>query len=207
MLEDPLSYWDGIALRDAARPVADPAAFHDLQERVRSFMRPTDHVLELGSGTGAMADKLARHVARYHCTDASGAMVDLARNRLQWACRTHVRCAVARVGAPDLPQDQDMVLALDLLHLLDNVPDALRQIHALIRPGGYFIAKTPCFTGPAMTLRLPLYLAYLSGRAPRITMMRPETLERMVRSAGFGIVSCEALPRGSRNILIVAQVR
>jgi 2-polyprenyl-3-methyl-5-hydroxy-6-metoxy-1,4-benzoquinol methylase len=38
----------------------------------------------------------------------------------------------------------DIVLGLSILHVLPNKDDALRRVHGLIQPGGYFISSATC---------------------------------------------------------------
>ena len=67
-----IAFWDKIAERYAARPIDNPDAYEATLERVRHWLHPDWHVLELGCGTGTTALKLAGSAAQITATDAEG---------------------------------------------------------------------------------------------------------------------------------------
>lgn len=52
------AYWDRHAVTYAQKPIADLPAYEEKLHRVRSVLRATDRVLEIGCGTGGTARKL-----------------------------------------------------------------------------------------------------------------------------------------------------
>ena len=71
-------FWNRVARKYAALPIADVAGYERSLERTRSYLRPTDKVLEFGCGTGGTALKLAPSVASIVATDISGEMIAIA---------------------------------------------------------------------------------------------------------------------------------
>ena len=76
-------FWDKTARKYAAATIADMAGYEHSLQRVRQRLRPTDRVLELGSGTATTALSLAPATAHYTAADLSPAMVDIARQKLK----------------------------------------------------------------------------------------------------------------------------
>ena len=54
-----IAFWDRIAPKYAADPIADPAAHEATLERTRRLLGPGHRVVEIGCGTGSTALALA----------------------------------------------------------------------------------------------------------------------------------------------------
>ena len=199
------AFWDKMAAQYAAEPIADPAAYQAMLDRIISYLQPGDHVVELGAGTGSTALVLAPHVARYDLTDFSAEMIAIAAAKT--ADVENITCDQIAADDPDLPRGVDVVLALNLLHLMKDVPKSLRLMNGMIAPGSFLISNTVVFQGLGRLLWLPIKVMQLFGKAPHVTTMTQASLERMVKAAGFEVVSCEMLPRKGRTCMIVARAR
>lgn len=111
---------------------------------------PAGHALEIGSGSGAMAEQLLlRHPdLRVTVTDVDPAMVDAAAERLE---RFGGRAATEKVDATALPfpdDSFDLVLSFVMLHHVIDWEGALREAVRVVRPGGRvvgydLVASTP----------------------------------------------------------------
>lgn len=193
---DSAAFWDRAAAKYAKRPIRDLAAYHRTLERTRAHLRPGDRALELGCGTGSTALLLAEHVADLTATDVSANMIQTARAKLQDRDVRNLRfvqAGVADVGAPGARYD--VVLAFNLLHLIEDLPAALAGVAAAIEPGGLLISKTPCLAGAAWYLRPVIAAMRLAGRAPRVAFLSPAGLEQAIAAAGFAI-----LERGDHSV-------
>ena len=201
MSKDPDAFWDRVAVHSALRPGVDPDGRKAAAERLQSYVKRSHHVLELSGGSGALAREIAPLVARYDLTDPSPAQIEMAEAAAEGL--PTLRCRVGRLGDPALPRTVDVVVAMNLLHRLPDLPHGLRQINGLLRPGGLLCCKTPVSPGPQMATRGPVALwRRITGRGVPLTA---EGLERMVKSADFGIVSFDRVPRGSEHCMIVAR--
>ncbi|WP_213291249.1 methyltransferase domain-containing protein, partial [Bradyrhizobium sp. sGM-13] len=79
------------------------------------------------------------------------------------------------------------------LHLVRNVPDTLRSIHVLLKPGGLFISKTPCLGDMNPLIRLVLLPAMqLIGKAPHVSSLGASELKRLIVGAGFDVLVRES---------------
>lgn len=198
-------FWDGIADRYARRDVRDAEAYATTLERTRAHLQPGDRVLELGSGTGTTALTLAKGVAHLTGTDVSGRMVAIAESRADEAQAPNVefRHGGFPTDAPEGPFD--VVLAFNLLHLLDDLPGALAEVRARLVPGGRFISKTPCL-GDGMGLRIALRAMQLFGLAPPLNRLDPDGLVDAIAAAGFEIVETGDYPADPPSRFVVARL-
>jgi ubiquinone/menaquinone biosynthesis C-methylase UbiE len=98
-------------------------------------------VLEIGSGSGAMADELLRRFpeVRLTATDYDDAMVDVARDRLHtFGDRVDVRQADSRqLPFPD--ESFDVVVSFIMLHHVIDWEKALAEAVRVLRPGGRLV--------------------------------------------------------------------
>lgn len=185
----PASFWDGVAENYAKSKIRNPEQYHLSLERTRSYLRPEDRVVELGCGTGSTALLLAQNVALYTGTDVSAKMIEIANGKLAGETVQNLDFIVSDSDSDALGTSYDAVLALNLLHLVDDLPATLRRAHMITRDGGLFISKTPCL-GPKRWVFAPLIGALkLFGKAPPIVrMLTPKVLEQAITDAGFEII-------------------
>lgn len=126
-------------------------------------------VLDVATGTGALAEALVRHggaPVELVAVDQVPAMLDLARRRLS-PLLPPGRLRVLRGDALRLPASDggsDLVALGYLLHLLppDAAVGALREAARVLRPGGGVVAVT--HSSPAGRLRGPYLRGWALGR-------------------------------------------
>lgn len=199
-----VQFWDKIARKYAARPIADMDAYEHTLERTRSYLAPTDHVAEIGCGTGGTALLLAPSVAHYLAADVAPEMTRIGQE--QAAGVDNLRCVTLPADAP-LPgaPDLDAVLAFNLLHLVPDLDAVLRVAHAGLKPGGLFISKTTCLAEKGSWLRVMVRLMQMLGKAPFVRFLKIAELEHAIQAAGFEIVETGNFPANPPSRYIVAR--
>ena len=202
-------FWDRIAPRYARMPIRNADDYQATLEKTRGYLRPEDTGLEIGCGTGGTARLLAPHVQQMTATDIAPKMIEIAEQRAADQGSeniTHLACDLE--GAPDGPFD--VVLAHNLVHLLPDPVQGLRQIHARLKPGGLFISKTVCLGETGLNWKLKLVLKVLPllrilGKAPPVHLMSIATLEGAIRQAGFEMIEAGNYPDHPPARYIVAR--
>lgn len=161
-------------------------------------------VLELGCGTGTTALKHAPHVASIVATDVSAAMINIGRDKAEQAGVENIHFAEAGVEEFNAPEGSfDMVLALNLLHLLPDRTAALTKIHQLLKPGGIFISSTPCLADRMWFLRPVIAIMQLIGKAPFVNFFGSKKLFNEMSDAGF-VAQEHWTHGGARSLFMVA---
>jgi len=206
-MKDAQAFWDGLARGYAKRPVKDVDAYEHTLARTQSHLGAEDRVLEVGCGTGSTALRLAAAVGQYTASDISPAMIEIAREKAAAGQEGNLRLVPAALSdAPEAEGGFDAVLAFHLLHLVDDLPAALAEIAARLRPGGVLVSKTICLGGRgALKLRAFVRVMRLVGIAPPVAFLSPEGLEAAIEAAGFRIVETGTFPKVPPNHFVVAR--
>jgi len=181
-----ITFWDKAAPSYAKRTISDPDAYHTTLTRTIHHLSPTDRVLELGCGTGSTAMDLAPHVAHITATDISPAMIEIGREKVWSASVRNVTLLAAETGDPVLAEGApyDVILAMNLLHLLPRQAEALAQAHTLLKPGGLLISKTACL-GEKWYFRPLVGALKLIGKAPPVLHQTLAQTRDAIINAGF----------------------
>ncbi|HEX7923524.1 MAG TPA: class I SAM-dependent methyltransferase [Bradyrhizobium sp.] len=191
-IESDARFWDRAARKYAARPIAAPAEYERTLDRTRALLKSSDHVLELGCGTGTTALRLAGSVESYLATDISAEMVAIANQK---HTTTPIRGLTFRVATADTTAVDagpfDAILGFNYLHLVRDLHGTLCRIHALLVADGVFISKTPCVGEMNRLVRLVLPAMRAIGMAPHAGVFTSDRLRELLGAGGFEIVAAE----------------
>lgn len=181
-------FWDGVAAGYAKRRIGDAAAYEEKLRITQALLTPQAQVLELGAGTAMTAVRHAPFAARVHATDLSEAMLEIGRRRAAEAGVQNVSFERASVETLDAaPGAWDAVLAMSLLHLLEDPDAALRRIHGWVKPGGVFVSSTVCLGDSHGWLRPVVRVMRWLGKAPPVRFERQDALLGRIEAAGFAL--------------------
>lgn len=197
-------FWNKFAERYAARPLKNPAAYEAMLADVAARLKDQDRVLEIGCGTGGTAIALAPLVAEWRATDFSAEMIRIAKAKpsAEAAIFNVTDASNAFNGGPF-----DVVCAFNVLHLVDDLPQILRQIHASLVPDGQLICKTWCFAEMKFLLRVLFKILGFAGLFPGAASFTAAHLRQTLGAAGFDIVEERQFGTHSQNPYIVARKR
>jgi len=190
-------FWDKIARKYAADPIADVAGYEATLRRVQALLSPAHSVLELGCGTGSTALRLAASTRRMMATDVSKEMIAIAREKqsaqLDSPDFSRLRFGVADAESAALGSaSHDVVMAFNVLHLVSDLDVAIQAILDTLKPGGLFISKTPCVAemNPLIT-RVALPVMHAIGKAPDLLIFNAAQLQASFMSHGLQIEAVE----------------
>jgi arsenite methyltransferase len=191
MMTTDAKFWDNLAEKYAAQPVADVPAFERKKAITREYLRADSAVLEVGCGTGSLALDLARSAGHIHGLDVSAEMVRIANTKKAAQGVTNVTFQVGTLdGPPPFEREQfDVALAYSILHLVPDRGRVLANIFALLRPGGAFISSNVCLGGTWVPYGALITMMRWVGKAPFVASYDRSTMFGEMREAGF--VECE----------------
>lgn len=181
-------FWDRIAKRYEKKPVGDEAAYQRKLATTRDFFRSDMQVLEIGCGTGSTAIAHAPYVAHIRATDFSEKMIEIARDKAAEAGVQNVSFEVHAIEDFGVASESvDAVLALSLLHLLEDKEAVIARIHEMLRPGGLFVSNTVCLGDTMKWFRFVAPIGRWLGVFPLLRTFTRDELENSLTSSGFDI--------------------
>lgn len=192
-VEQKARFWNRTARKYARDPIADLQGYEKTLQRVQDLLSPAAEVLEIGCGTGTTALRLAPGVRRMVATDVSNEMIVIAREKLAAQPVPSLEFRIADADALHAASPSfDAVLAFNVLHLVDDLPNALRSALDALKPGGLFLSKTPCLLemNPLIP-RLALPLMRALGMAPPVLCFSAGQLRDILVRQGLEIVTVE----------------
>lgn len=200
-------FWNGVADSYAKSPIKDKESYEYTLGRIKSYLSNNDQVLEVGCGTGSTALLLAPTVAQITASDLSNNMIRIAKQKASSQSVQNVRFITSDLFGSTLNQGPyDAVLALNLIHLIEDTQEAMRRISLLLKPGGLFVSKTVCRPGKGTPFKFRLMLMILPlmqllKKAPFVKFMEIAELEGHIADAGFKIIETSNSPPPSRFIV------
>ena len=136
-------------------------------------------ILDLGCGAGVLSEKLIESSFTVTAVDDSQDMLDLSRERLKRFPAES--CKLFHANCLSLPFDDgkfDLVVCLGVFGYFDEVTQALREIHRVLRPGGKLIisvrnAHTADIFDLFLLLKLPFRLMRALARRLSRRLQQP----------------------------------
>jgi ubiquinone/menaquinone biosynthesis C-methylase UbiE len=198
-------FWDRIANRYARRPVADDGVYQTKLTVTQEYLNADMEVLELGCGTGSTAIIHAPFVKHIRAIDVSPKMIEIARRKADAGQIDNVTFEVSSVDDLQMNgQLLDAVLALNVLHLLNDRDDVIARIYQVLKPGGVFVSSTVCLGGSMWWLRAILPIGKSLGWLPSINFFGSDELKQVLLDAGFEIDHFWQ-PEKAQSVFIVAR--
>lgn len=199
------AFWNRMADRYAAQPVADETAYQTKLAATRRLLRPDTELFEFGCGTGSTALIHAANVKHIRAVDFSERMIEIAKGKADKAGAKNVSFEVGSIENVDLaPESLDMVLGMSILHLLKNKEAAIAKVFHALKPGGYFITSTACLADMMPFIRYLAPLGNRLGLLPHLDVMTQPQLRSTMEAAGF-TVEHEWLPNRKAAVFMIAR--
>lgn len=205
-MQTPIKFWDKLADKYSKQPIKDVASYEAALARTKSYLKPEHQALEIGCGTGSTALLLAGNVKRLVASDVSGKMLEFGQAKAKAQNVLNVDFLQGDVFDDRLaPQSFDVVMAHNVLHLIENLPQAMSRISELLKPEGLFISKTPCLGDKSSMLKIMVMVMKALGKAPYVAFVKGESLEEMMQDEGFQIIEKGQYPQNSYSHYFVAK--
>lgn len=202
------TFWDKTADKYDRSIQSHDAGYDRLIDWTTARLNEADMVLDFGCASGEMSLDIAKHVRRIHGIDLSGRMIALAKQKAQAAAVDNVTfdqsdlSALALVG-----EGYTAVVALNVLHLVDDLPAVMAQLNALLPSGGLLISQTPCLGEGQRLVRSLLKVTQTVGLTPRVLSLTVSTLEAEICRHDFEIVDSQRWDETEPVQWIVARKR
>ncbi len=135
-------FWDRVAgLYDLAE-LLNRRANLAMKRETALWVPPGSRVLDCAAGTGALSLAAARRAGYVLCTDLSPDMLARAKGKGERAGLMNMEFSRRDIFAPPPEEPFDVVIAGNVLHLLEEPRRAVNCLLSCVRPGGRVILPT-----------------------------------------------------------------
>lgn len=134
--------WDKVSVvYDLFEKLYNPTVYGELGERIAAYVKDTDTVLECACGTGNITQYIAPKCGKIISTDFSEGMLKRAERKLSGF--SNIGFEKADITALRFKNDFfDVVVAGNVIHLLDEPQTAVKELERVCRHGGSIIIPT-----------------------------------------------------------------
>jgi len=171
-----LPFFDAINASWHTRYQEDSPGGYALRVRKQRVLALLDgrggNLLDVGCGTGVMAEDALAKGYRFWGLDGSPKMIEACRAAFRQRPETHFR--VGRATSLEFPDDFfDVVLCMGVIDHIADYPTALREMLRVVRPGGQAIISFPNRYSPYAVWRNSVFYPLLSAlRKPYYALRR-----------------------------------
>jgi SAM-dependent methyltransferase len=181
-------FWDRFAKLYAKTPVANKALYQKKLEVTQRYLKSDMDALEFGCGTGTTALVHAPFVKQYEAIDISPKMIDICKQKLTGQPKANLdfSCLPFELLLSD-ESSYDAILAMSILHLIDDPEEVICKVFKLLKPGGVFVSSTACIEETMAWFKFIAPMGHAVRLLPKIQVFTKKKLELMLLNAGFEI--------------------
>lgn len=181
-------FWDKLAYKYSLNPIPNPQIYEKKLALTQQYLKPEMNALEFGCGTGSTAIIHAPYVKHVKATDFSQNMIAIAKQKAADKNIRNITFECAELTDFDEKIEQfDVILGLNILHLLEDKEKTLRKVFSLLKPGGLFVSSTACLQDHTF-LKLLKYVAPIGqffGWLPLFKVFSKNELVELHEKVGF----------------------
>lgn len=175
-------------------------------ENTKKHLKNSDIIIDYGCGSGILAIRLARFVKEIHALDISSKMIESGKQRAKGNNIENISFAQTTIFDEKYKRESfDVVLAFNILHLLEDSPKAVQRINELLKPGGLFISETASLGEAKSFLNFIMSIIIKMRILPEVNKLKFADLEDMITKQGFQIIETEVLGEGISTYFVVAK--
>jgi 2-polyprenyl-3-methyl-5-hydroxy-6-metoxy-1,4-benzoquinol methylase len=183
-------FWDAFAYKYDKITIKSEQTLSKTLIYTRKYLNANDIVLDFACGTGSIADGIADDVKKIHAIDISSKMIEVARRKTAERKIDNIEFAQLSIFDDTFGKETfNIVLAFNVLHLLEDPPKVILRMNELLVPGGLFISSTEC-GGENRRALINVFssLASRMGLVPYIKFFTIPELEYKITNEGFTIL-------------------
>lgn len=180
-----MNFWDKVAgVYDIAEGL-NGDVYRKICGITRQLTPAGAKVLDCAAGTGELSLAAAKKAASIVCTDISENMLKTAEKKARSLGAENISFEARNIfDLKDPDETYDIVIAGNVLHLLDEPQKAVGELYRVLKPGGRLLL--PTFTTKNKG-KLIIKLYKLLGFKPAADYL-PEEYRKMLKNCGLGRV-------------------
>lgn len=181
-----MSFWDKVAGIYDITESLNGKVYRSMLRGVRQIVPEGAKVLDCAAGTGELSITAAKKAESVVCTDLSLAMLEQARKKCARLGIKNITFEERDIfHMSDEDETYDIVMAGNVLHLIDNPEEAVKELYRVTKKGGKLILPTFVHKGAQTKILINLYKKFGFNPASDFTV---ESYSRMLNDCGLGPV-------------------
>ena len=185
-------FWDKVASQSDKQDNKIDQTYIKTVENTKKHLNVSDIVLDYACGTGIITNEIAENVKEIHAIDISSRMIEVAKSKASERNIENMKFTQSTIFDRGYKKESfNVIMAFNILHLLEDTQKVMQRINELSKPGGLFISATPCL-GEKMAFLGPfLFLLSKIGILPYLKMLKFSELESLIVNGNFKSYSTE----------------
>ncbi len=168
--------------------IKDEGSYQKKLKITQGYFQPDYSVLEFGCGTGGTALLHSPFVKYVTATDISDEMIAIAKQKAKNEGVKNISFKQGTLASLALDKESfDVVLGLNILHLVKDLDGSVSKVHELLKPGGIFVSNTELIGDVHFLLRLIIPVMQVLNLAPYVNVFNLQTYKSSLARAGFTI--------------------
>lgn len=203
-------FWDKMAVKNDRKVLTkvitpDRTHINTIKAIVR-HLNANDVILDFACGSGIKTIDVAGNVHKIKAIDTSSKMIDVARKRASEKNISNIDFENINIFDDRFKDESfNVILALNVLHLLEEPDLILERMSKLLKPEGLFISATACLGEKWSPLASCLLLLSKTRYVPNFNKYSVSGLEEIIRGDKFNIVETVNISKALSEHLIVAK--
>lgn len=188
-----MGFWDNVARFYDLSESINGKVYREMVKITKSLVPRGAKVLECAGGTGELSLAAAEKADSVFCTDNSEKMLQVAREKADKRGITNVRFGRQNIFILDADdQTYDVVIAGNVLHLLENPEAAVRELFRVTKPGGRILLPTFVTRASSAFTKATLKIYELFGFNPSAEYT-PRSYVFMLKGCNLGAVKAKLI--------------
>jgi 2-polyprenyl-3-methyl-5-hydroxy-6-metoxy-1,4-benzoquinol methylase len=175
-------------------------------ENTKRYLNKNNIVLDYGCGTGIVTNEIADSVKKVQAIDISPKMIDVAKAKAEKLNIGNINYLQSTIFDNRFKIESfNVILAFNILHLLEDTQEVMQRIHELLKPEGLFISATACLGERVSFLGILLPILSKIRIVPYVKIYKFSELEDLIANRNFLIVETKDLQHSPQDYFIIAK--
>jgi ubiquinone/menaquinone biosynthesis C-methylase UbiE len=199
-------FWDRISRNYEKRPIKNTQAYNQTLAATKKYLDGQELVLECGCGTGSIALEFAGHVKDISAFDISSKMIAIATRKAAERQIENIEFVQGTLFDERFENESyHLVLAFNVLHLLDEPQKVVHRIGDLLKPGGLFISGTVCLREKQTIWNLVALILKKTGIIPPVNSFEIAELKSVITAENFELIETDIFFPDPPRLFMVAK--
>ena len=177
-----------------SKPEPDQTA-SNIIESSKEFLEQDNYLLDLGCGSGAITNKLTKEAKAIDAIDISSGMLEFAKRQAEENSigKNYIQISIFAERFKD--ETFDVILAFNVLHYIEDMPNHVVRINSLLKPNGIFISSTACMKEKRSLIRYLVSFLSKTGLVPKMISYKKVELETLIENGNFEVIKSERISK------------